>query len=226
MVVLISVVYMIIMIVGVMLPLAIVLRINKKNNYINTKQLIFFECIFMLFFIFFAKVFHVILDKNLESISQIFKEGIRYIVNFIVSGYTFIGGYIGGLFATYIMYKKFKADKIICICFVNSLNLMYAIHKIACFINGCCYGFTWISVQLLESLICFTIYVGITILYSKRKNINNCMGLSIILFSTQRFVISFYRAYMTDLGFWGNELICMILIIIGIAITLKNEGKR
>lgn len=222
----IMIMYLSIILAGVIIPFASILKINKKHKYISQKTLILLEIIFLIVFIVFAKIFQVILDKDYESLVKIFKDNIKYIINFIISGYTFIGGYLGSVLAVWVMLKNFNINKRICFWLINNLNLMYAILKLACFINGCCYGFTIIPIQLLECIITCLIYVIINCAYIKKIDTNNCIALSIMLFSIERFIISFYRAYMTDLAFLGTELICILLIIIGINISLRKVDVK
>jgi prolipoprotein diacylglyceryltransferase len=174
----------------------------------------------------FSKIFEFVLDKEFEEypINQMFN--IKVIVTFILCGYTFFGGYVGSVLAIFAIKKKMKLGKEICFWFINNLNLMYAIMKIHCFLKGCCYGFTIIPTQLLESLISFFSYITMIIIYKKSKKANMCTGLSIVLFSVERFIISFFRAYMTDLAFIGTEVVCVILMILGSIIFLKNIKEK
>ena len=215
-----------ILLLGFIIPILIIVKVNKKHNYTNNLRLIKAIIIQLIMFISSAKFFQLILDKVYEDvdIAQVFN--FKYIISFATSGYTFFGGYVGGLLAVLIIKKKLGMNKEICFWLVNNLNLMYAIMKIACFIGGCCYGFTVIPIQLLESIISLIIYVAIIAFYKKSKKVNISIGLSIILFSLERFILSFYRAYMTDFAFCGTEVMCIILVIIGSIICFMRLEER
>lgn len=220
----INIIHRAIILIGAIIPILIIYIINKKKNYnISRGYIIKINLIIFIMFIIFAKCFQFILDKVYEdfNIMQVFNR--RYITNFIFSGYSFFGGYVGSLLAIGIIKRKLNINKKMCFWMVNNLNLMYAIMKIGCLLGGCCYGFTIIPVQLIESIISLIIYIFMIMFFIKKKQSCRCIGLSIILFSAERFVISFYRAYMTNLAFLGIETICVILIVVGVIICLKNK---
>ena len=220
------IIHRLILLLGAIIPVIIIFAINKKNSYIGKKELMLSNFVILTMFVVFAKCFQFILDKVYEDISVIQLFNIKYIISFIASGYTFFGGYVGSLLAIFLMNKKFKTNPKMSFWFVNNLNIMYAIMKLGCLLGGCCCGFTVIPIQLLESVISLVIYVFMIIIYINNKQPNKSIGLSIILFSTERFIISFYRAYMTNLAFWGTEIISIVLIFIGSIIYLKNKKEE
>lgn len=211
-----NIIYLIIYLVGLFIPNLIIVKCNLKD--IDKKALWKYFIVFYVCFFIGSKIFHIILDEDYENILSI-RE-------FICSGYTFFGGYIGSVLGINIYSRILNQNnKKIIFNFINNLNLMYAILKLGCLINGCCYGFTNIPIQLIESIFSFLIYFGIIILYYKNISMNKLLGLCIILFSLLRLIVSFKRAYMTTNSFYIIEVICLILVIYGIYIFLKKDVR-
>lgn len=72
---------------------------------------------------------------------ELYKNNFWHIFNLREGGLTFLGGLIGGLvlILPYIYFKKQSLLKLFDI-FSPPLALGYAIARIGCFLNGCCYG--------------------------------------------------------------------------------------
>lgn len=130
------------------------------------------------------------------------------VVFFCMRGMIYYGGLILGIVFG-LLYCKFRkldfghfSD-----CFVVGIPLFHAIGRIGCFCRGCCFGIkspfgfvmdvkenvTRFPVQLLESLVCIGIFVGLLILF--RKGIMEGKLLYVYLFSYGiiRFFIEFLR---------------------------------
>jgi phosphatidylglycerol:prolipoprotein diacylglycerol transferase len=123
-----------------------------------------------------------------------------------------------------------------------SVPLIYAIGKLGCFLNGCCYGIdyngpmrviysnskhapTGISlfpVQLTDSIVNLIIFIIATIIYHKKKDIRNTLPLIILACSIVKFLLDFLRTpgtYIISL----NQIFCIIAFILGIIIFIKSK---
>ena len=123
-----------------------------------------------------------------------------------------------------------------------SVPLIYAIGKLGCFLNGCCYGIdyngpmgviysnskhapTGISlfpVQLTESIVNLIIFIIATIIYHKKKDIRNTLPFIVLACSTVKFLLDFLRTpgkHIISL----NQIFCIIAFIIGIIIIIKSK---
>lgn len=123
-----------------------------------------------------------------------------------------------------------------------SVPLIYAIGKLGCFLNGCCYGIdysgplrvlyssskhapTGISlfpVQLVESIVNLIIFIISIIIYYKKKDITKTLPFIVLACSTVKFLLDFLRTpgkHIISL----NQIFCIIAFIIGIIIFIKSK---
>ena len=123
-----------------------------------------------------------------------------------------------------------------------SVPLIYAIGKLGCFLNGCCYGIdysgplrvlyssskhapTGISlfpVQLVESIVNLIIFIISIIIYYKKKDITKTLPFIVLACSTFKFLLDFLRTpgkHIISL----NQIFCIIAFIIGIIIFIKSK---
>lgn len=123
-----------------------------------------------------------------------------------------------------------------------SVPLIYAIGKLGCFLNGCCYGIdysgplrvlyssskhapTGISlfpVQLVESIVNLIIFIISIIIYYKKKDITKTLPFIVLACSTVKFLLDFLRTpgkHIISL----NQIFCIIAFIIGIIIIIKSK---
>ena len=218
-----KIIYIIILLTGFLVPFIISYILNKKFKIIKNEYFIYSYIIFAISLIVCAKIFHIFLNFNFNSVyNYINSKDIVDKLSFILSGYTFIGGFIGGILAILFFMKVIhqKNDSIIILYLLN-LILMYAILKVGCFINGCCYGIWNIPVQIIESIVNFILYFLVLILFIKEKNKKSIIAKALIGFGSLRFVISFFRVYTNCFAFIFNQIFCLILIIIGMK-NMKN----
>lgn len=206
--------YFCIIIICLILTFIIGLLINNKYKIICLEKYIYSYIIFLVFFVLCSKIGNIIIDLNFNNFYHIFK--------FLITGYTFIGGYIGCLISIKLLSIIFKLDKYkIMLLFIPNMLLMYAILKIGCYINNCCIGYIDFPIQLLESIINLIAYFIIIFLIFKNKSKNKIIGYSIILFGLIRFVLSNFRVYNSTYSFIFVEIICLFLIIYGYYINRK-----
>lgn len=209
--------YILFIILGFSLSFASCIIINKKFKIISLEHLFYSYILFLVGFIIFAKIFYIILEFDINSLNLfITKDNIVDKLKFIFSSYSFIGGYIGSIVTCFIFSKIVNNNlKNLLVIYLPTLILMYSILKIGCFIKGCCGSHCSIPVQLVESIISLIMYLYII------KNLNNfnknkIIGISFICFGLSRFLLSFIRDYNNCFSFVFVELICFVLIVLGI----------
>jgi len=161
------------------------------------------------------------------------------ILRFWQGGLVYYGGLIGGVLAgwTYVKIKKISfwptADLI-----APFLALGYAIVRIGCFLNGCCYGerttlawgvhfpviddFLRHPTQLYLSLMSFIIFGVLYYLLRNKKFDGQIILLYLILYSIGRALIEAFRENLIVLPHITiAQAVSMILFIIGSIIYLK-----
>lgn len=199
--------------------------INKKLKVMSFKDLIYSYILSMIFFLVFSKIFYIILELDFASfLDFIYNDNINSTLKFIFSGYSFIGGYLGIVLASYIYSKIINTNfKKILLIYTISMIVMYSVLKIGCFIKGCCIGKYYTNIQIVETILNMIMYIYLLLTFNN-KSINILLGKSIIGFSMIRFIISIFRVYSTTYSFVVVEIICLILNVIGIKLITKKEN--
>ena len=189
------------------------------------KDLIYNYILSMIFFLVFSKIFYIILELDFASfVDFIYNDNINSTLKFIFSGYSFIGGYLGIVLASYIYSKIINTDfKKVLLIYTTSMIVMYSVLKIGCFIKGCCIGKYYTNIQIIETILNMIMYIYLLLTFNN-KSINILLGKSIIGFSMIRFIISIFRVYSTTYSFVVVEIICLILNVIGIKLITKKEN--
>ena len=222
-----NIIYIINIFLGFIIPFFVSYIFNQKRKLIKTEYLIYCYFIFILCFIVFSKLLYSITNFQLHKIiSFLFENDITEKIQFILSGYSFIGGYIGSLLGLAIFLRQINNNKEP-ILFLFSLNLllMNSVLKIGCYIKGCCYStYLPIPIQLVECF--FTFLSFILVIYLEKKNYTALflIGFSILSFSIIRFTVAFFRYFSTNLGFILNQIICILLFIIGILLIRRSQN--
>lgn len=163
-------------------------------------------------------------------------------------GLVWYGGFAGGLlFALiYVLRKHLNFWKTADI-LAPYLAMAYAIVRIGCFLNGCCYGkvttMPWSVVfpvvddlsrhptQLYSSFLNFLIFLFLLYLYPRRRFNGQIFITYLGLYSVYRFVVEFFRenlligpyftiAQWIALGLFG---FCLVLLIL---LTMKKKLSR
>lgn len=218
--------YLLVIILGFILPFIFSIFINKKNKIFSLEYLFYSYIIFLIVFIIFSKIGYIILEFDLNNLYLFFNSNnIIDKLKFILSGYSFIGGYIGGILSC-LLFSKItnKNFKELLLIYAPTLILIYSILKIGCFIKGCCIGYFNIPIQLIESSINLILYLYI-LLNIKKFHMNKTIGISFIYFGLIRFIISFIRQYNNYFSFVFIEIFCLILIVIGLKILKEKTQK-
>lgn len=199
--------------------------INKKLKVMSFKDLIYSYILSMIFFLVFSKIFYIILELDFASfVDFIYNDNINSTLKFIFSVFSFIGGYLGIVLASYIYSKIINTNfKKILLIYTISMIVMYSVLKIGCFIKGCCIGKYYTNIQIVETILNMIMYIYLLLTFNN-KSINILLGKSIIGFSMIRFIISIFRVYSTTYSFVVVEIICLILNVIGIKLITKKEN--
>lgn len=199
--------------------------INKKLKVMSFKDLIYSYILSMIFFLVFSKIFYIILELDFASfLDFIYNDNINSTLKFIFSVFSFIGGYLGIVLASYIYSKIINTNfKKILLIYTISMIVMYSVLKIGCFIKGCCIGKYYTNIQIVETILNMIMYIYLLLTFNN-KSINILLGKSIIGFSMIRFIISIFRVYSTTYSFVVVEIICLILNVIGIKLITKKEN--
>lgn len=210
--------YLLIIAISFIISFIIFFKISKKNYF--RLDIIY---IYVLNIIGFA-----IGSKLMSLISNNIKITLY---NFINSGYSFLGGVIGSILVVALYCKKYKLN------FLNILSnftviypLIYSISKIACFLNGCCYGIININdinyrfpLQLIDFIIMLILFIILLITYNKEKTL--VIPIFFCIFGIIKFLEDFLREFRNIIIF--NFTFEQILFVIIIAInTLKMYKKH
>jgi phosphatidylglycerol:prolipoprotein diacylglycerol transferase len=164
-------------------------------------------------------------------------------------GLAFLGGFLAALLVTaaYAKIKKIPILKLFDV-LAPGVALGYAIARIGCFLNGCCFGVAanvpWAikfppgslpyyycpeeaihPTQLYASFSMFIAFLVILYLWRKRKFDGQIFFWFLILYSTYRFVVEFFRYCPPDLFWLGlrpGQIVALIMFVIGLAGLLKK----
>ncbi len=209
-----------ILIIGIAFIVAFMVFYNLSQKYYNKIDIIYVYVINILGFAIGAKILSL-LSNNVE-ISM---------YNFINSGYSFIGGVIGSILTIILYCKIYKLNlKNILSNFTVIYPLIYSISKIGCFLNNCCYGSISInnvsynfSLQLIDSAIMFALFLN---LMKRSKQQNELITFQFFsMFGIIRFIEDFFRysRNVMILNLTLEQIVCIIFIIIGTSIFIKNR---
>lgn len=212
--------YLIFVLLGFILFFFLCMFFNKKYKVLSL-EFLFYSYIFSIIpFVLFSKVFYILLEFKFNEISLLFTNNITDVLNFILNGHSFTGGFVG-IIISLLLFSKISKVKFndLLVLYLPSLILLYGILKIGCFCIGCCSGFISIPIQLIESSVSLFIFV-LLIKLSKEKIIS----LSLICFGISKFVLSFFRSEIHIFSFIFVLLFCLFLVFLGIKMIYKNKN--
>lgn len=207
-----NLIYIIIVLFGFIIPFIYALYKNKVEHIIKKEHFLYVYIIYIFAFLFFAKISYVVFNNPNSIYYILFTDSIKYKLAFVLSGYSFWGGYIGTMIIIQYFLLLIK-EKGIYIFSMSSL-LMYSILKIGCLIKGCCSGHGKIPIPLLEIIIIFVLFLLIVFLEKRKYKKDNLTILNILLFSIERFIVGFFRSFSTTNSFYFNEMSSIIIIFI------------
>jgi len=145
------------------------------------------------------------------------------------SGLVWYGGFAGGLLAAVIyVWRQQLMFWSLADLFAPYLALAYAIVRVGCFLNGCCYGeacaLPWAvsfpvvddlprhPTQLYSSFLNIIIFTVLLYLYPRRKWNGQVFVSYLVLYSVYRFFVEFYRENLL----WGSFLTIAQWISLGV----------
>ena len=203
--------YMLVMLLAFVI--SFILFYSMAKNKYNKLDIIYIFLFNILGFAIGAKIFSLFDKKQMLTI-----------LNFLNSGYAFIGGLIGSFISIYLYCKKYKlAYTIIQSYFTIIYPLIYSIGKIACYINGCCNGIIYnFPLQLIEAIFMLLLFIFL-FKYFRNKNKYTIITF-LIIFGIARFIIDFFRVSRNIffINLTLSQLVCLTAVVIGI-IYSKTE---
>jgi phosphatidylglycerol:prolipoprotein diacylglycerol transferase len=160
------------------------------------------------------------------------------------SGLVWYGGFTASVLAAiiYIRVRCYSFWKIADI-FAPFLALAYAIVRIGCFLNGCCYGkvsnapFTVVfplvdnqtryPTQLYSSAVNFILFAFLLWYYPRRKFSGQIFIFYLLGYSTYRFIIEFFRENTIFVGpFSVSQVYALIMLIVGIGLYIWRKNSE
>jgi phosphatidylglycerol:prolipoprotein diacylglycerol transferase len=163
-----------------------------------------------------------------------------------IRGMAWYGGLVGGAipFVLYVWRKNLSFWKIADM-FAPYLALGYALVRIGCFLNGCCYGNVTDSAcgvvfpavdayhrhptQLYSSALNFLLFLGLLRFYPHRKFPGQIFILYVIGYCIYRFIVEFFRSnelYIGILSIGQVYTLGLLLIAILAYYWLKSRKRR
>lgn len=161
------------------------------------------------------------------------------------SGLVWYGGFTASVLAAiiYIHIRGYSFWKIADI-FAPYLALSYAIVRIGCFLNGCCYGkasdaactvvfplvddLSRYPTQLYSSAVNFLLFAFLLWYYPRRKFSGQIFILYLLGYSIYRFIIEFFRENSVFIGpFSISQGYALLILLIGIGLYVwrKTSGE-
>ncbi len=142
--------------------------------------------------------------------------------------------FLGGLFLsviTVVLYTRIKRldlwkllDAISPACAIG-----YAIGRIGCFLNGCCYGIEFCGIrqptQLYSSLAGVLIFIALILLYGRKKYDGQIALMGLLMYSIYRFFLEFLRYSPVHVYiFTLNQLLAAFLFVVSLSILLWKQN--
>lgn len=170
-----------------------------------------------------ARVFYVI-----AFFSQ-YRDNILSIFLLNQGGMVFLGGLLFAMAAVLLYVRSRKQNVWRLLDALSPASAIgYAVGRIGCYLNGCCYGVTILGVQqptqLYSSMSGLIIFIVLAYLYGRKKYDGQIFLTGLLLYSVYRFMIEFVRfSPVHYLIFTPNQLLAAcILIISGYTLWKKN----
>ena len=144
-------------------------------------------------------------------------------------GMVFLGGIFGGALAVLAYTNRHKIDLWKVLDATSpSVAIGYAIGRVGCLLNGCCYGMTEFGMQqptqIYSSIAGVIIFLLITSLYKKKKYDGQIFLTGLVYYSIYRFFLEFLRANPVHiLIFTPNQLLVVFVFMISIYTLWKKN---
>ena len=149
-----------------------------------------------------------------------------------------LNSYMGAIsvIACSLIFNKIVPNKNIYLKYsIISLPLIYSIGKIGCFLVGCCYGIPYngilsvtytdglnislFPIQALEVIIFFILFI----LLNKLKKNKHIIELTLIICALSKFLLDFLRYDHVTKIITTNQIISIVVIVIGIFLIIKKN---
>jgi phosphatidylglycerol:prolipoprotein diacylglycerol transferase len=144
-------------------------------------------------------------------------------------GLVFIGGLCGAVVAAllYVRYHKVNVWKLLDAGSPATM-LGYAVGRIGCYLNGCCYGMKIFGIeqptQIYSSISGLIIFYILVRLYEKKRYDGQVFFLALLLYSTYRFLLEFLRYSPVHIFvFTPNQLLVLLIFIASLYALWKKS---
>jgi len=144
-------------------------------------------------------------------------------------GMVFLGGVFGGIAAlmAYCRYRRINVWKMLDAA-TPSVAIGYAIGRIGCLLNGCCYGITLFGfrqpTQIYSSIAGLIIFLLLVRLYNKKRYDGQIFLLGLSFYSLYRFFIEFLRYSPLHIFiFTPSQLISAMILLFSIYTLWKKN---
>jgi len=144
-------------------------------------------------------------------------------------GMVFIGGLFGVIIAAF-LYVRYHKVNIWRLLDAGSPATMlgYAVGRIGCYLNGCCYGMKIFGVeqptQIYSSISGLIIFYMLVRLYERKKYDGQVFFLALLFYSFYRFFIEFLRYSPVHVFiFTLNQLLVLFIFIVSLYVLWKKR---
>ena len=207
-------IYMIIIVLSILIGILYIL-LSLYNEKLLNKKIIIFVIMYFVFTFLGGKLYTYIMFDYGES--------------FLKSSLSSYGALSFAIIASIIYELVFKSEKNVIKYTILSMPLVYSFAKIACAINGCCFGieydgifsvtYTSISskslfpVQIFEVIIFFILFL----FCNKNKNRKDITYITLLFISVFKYLVEFLR-YGNNSLINENQLFSIILFVITLVV--------
>jgi len=195
---------------GCMAALAVMIRFGRKEG-IRPERILDVFVYMIISAVVGARLFYVI------QFFPKFKGDLLSMFYLSQGGLVFLGGFCGVLvmISCYVRYNKISIWKLLD---VGSPGTMigYAIGRIGCYLNGCCYGIKLFGVeqptQIYSSLSGLAIFLALVYLYRNKRYDGQIFLSALLFYSIYRFLLEFIR--YNPVHYWiftPNQMLAALL---------------
>jgi len=182
---------------------------------------------------------------------DIYKDNLLEIIMIQRGGLVFLGGLISGL-AAFFIYARIKHLSLLKLLDIASPGVVlgYAIGRIGCFLNGCCFGLPthlpWgvtfppgslaryflpdeplHPTQLYSSFSMLLAFILLLLIYRNKKFEGQIFFWALVFYSVYRFTVEFFR--FSPIHIWGltpSQPVVVVLFFIGLSGLIYNWRFR
>ena len=207
---------------GCMAALAVMVRFGRKEG-IKPERILDVFVYMIISAVIGARLFYVI------AFFHKFKGNLITIFFLNQGGLVFIGGLCGVLvmMITYVRYNKINLWKLLDACSPGTM-IGYAIGRIGCYFNGCCYGIKIFGVelptQIYSSISGFVIFFLLAYLYKNKKYDGQIFLYALFFYSIYRFFLEFLR--YNPIHYWiftPNQFLAGLMFMVSSYILWKKN---